>query len=1010
MNGLNWQTWHMRFAAGLNQKADPRTLEMPELAVCKDAMFDKLGGLQTRYPFALTSNSIFGGGTLSDWRVVAENGDELLLFTKDTLYSWNAQLSKWVAKGTHLAVKIDETPRFVTPGDQVDGDRAELSGTIVYAWTELLGSSSKGYVAAIDKTTGNVLMAPTPLAGSAARLRLTALSTKILLTFYDGTNGLYAYALDPAAPATALAGSSTTVTNTNYGTYYDITRVAGADQAVFAARRNPTTSYIVGTVTAGLVVATSTKARTCDGPIAVSCSPTGTQVQVIRTVDGGGSVTTDIKGDLITISTLADVYTAQAVGTADRGASSMKQVAAAHRSTQDSGQYRCYAFWTTTEIGDASDWKSKSNWVDTGNTLGTEATFLRRLGIGSRAFSYNGRVYFWGVFAGTSSVGYRSAGTQLQNSYFLYRDDGFLVAKATYQRAGGFAYSVGCLPNVQLTSGSTVFSWCGTERRLVPVGQAGYGYSDRGPRDITFTFDSNEARRTARLGRTLYITGGEILQYDGQQLVEVGFHVFPWTFTASGTTGNLLDGTYAVKPTLRWDNSVGDLDRSTTATAAEETISGGPAGISIGNLVPLYITHKTNITTEIWRTLKDPTDDAPFYRVTSSDPAVTSNPNRYLTNDPTASYEPTFEDALVDDDAGDLETNPENGSVLISISPPAASIILATETRLFLAGVAGDPDRIWYSKQRSDGQIAAFNAALVANVPPEGGAIKALAIHNETLTVFRERAIYAMPGDGFDNGMGGSNYGPARVVSHDVGAVSQESIAITERGIVFHSSKGKWLLNTGWQIEYIGGPVSDYDSEAPLAVQTVAAKHEIRWLTSSRMLVLNTLAGQWSEWTVGDGLHACMWKGQHVYLASSGPKLEQTTYAGVDYGMDIETAWIKLADLQGYGKVDHFHILGEYRSAHRLQIKCARDYWKDGDGTFFQTKVWTVSPTTVGARETVKHAPSTKQLEAIKIRITALGPGTDAAPTGEALRLTGLSFELGFERGLNRMLPSAQKQ
>jgi hypothetical protein len=172
------------------------------------------------------------------------------------------------------------------------------------------------------------------------------------------------------------------------------------------------------------------------------------------------------------------------------------QIAAAHRSVQNSSQYRCYVFWTTNETSQPTDFLCKSNWVDTGNTLGTQSTLVHRLGIASRAFNYNGSVYFWGVFAGTSSIGYRSAGTQLQNSYFLYRDDGFLVAKATYQRAGGFAYSIGCLPNVQLTSGSTVFSWCGTERRIVPVGQSGYGYSDRGPRDITFTFDSNAARRT----------------------------------------------------------------------------------------------------------------------------------------------------------------------------------------------------------------------------------------------------------------------------------------------------------------------------------------------------------------------------------------------------------------------------------------------------------------------------------------------------------------------------------
>ena len=36
--------------------------------------------------------------------------DELTLFTKDKLFSWNAALSKWVLRGTHLAVTVDETP------------------------------------------------------------------------------------------------------------------------------------------------------------------------------------------------------------------------------------------------------------------------------------------------------------------------------------------------------------------------------------------------------------------------------------------------------------------------------------------------------------------------------------------------------------------------------------------------------------------------------------------------------------------------------------------------------------------------------------------------------------------------------------------------------------------------------------------------------------------------------------------------------------------------------------
>jgi hypothetical protein len=225
MNGLNWQTWNMRFTAGLNQKADPRTLEAPELTIAKNIEFDRVGGIQTRKPFDAAQSSISTGTTIANARHIVPNGNERLLFTKDSLYSWNASLSKWVLKGTHLAVKVDERPVFVTTGEQIDADRAELNGTIIYTWTETVGASSLGYVAAVDKTTNSVLMSPTRIVGTASRMRVTALATKILLTFYDGVNGLYAYALDPAAPATALAGSSTTVTNVNYGTYYDIVKV-----------------------------------------------------------------------------------------------------------------------------------------------------------------------------------------------------------------------------------------------------------------------------------------------------------------------------------------------------------------------------------------------------------------------------------------------------------------------------------------------------------------------------------------------------------------------------------------------------------------------------------------------------------------------------------------------------------------------------------------------------------------------------------------------------------------
>jgi hypothetical protein len=997
--GLVPQQVHIPFGVGLNQKPDPRALPVGSLARCLDAAFTEVGGLQTRYPYASIGTNIFGGGTVSDCRRIVENGNELLLFTKSGLYSWNVARSAWVLKGTHLAVKTAEETKFATTDDQIDCDRAELSGTVFYAWT----GGSVGYVAAQDKTTGAVLMAPTALTGSGLRLRLTTLTTKVLLTFYDGVAGTYAYALDPASPATGIAGASTTVSTTGGG-WYDIVKIPGADTAAFVNRLNPTTSYRIGTITAGLVVTAATVARACAGAIALSVNPAGTHIQVVR------NNTTAITGDYIAISGFADVYTAQAIGTS---VGSPDHITCAHRSVADSAQYRCYVYWSDGET-------MKSNWVDTGGTLGTQADFVLFLNLASRAFDHEGRVYLWtsftleSTFFGAGSVGGYGPGFSyaLQNTYFLYRDDAFLVAKALGARAGDMASSV--LPEVQ-SLGSGVFAWCGVERGIINIGGAGTRrtkYSARAPREILFTFDSNEARRTARLGQTLYITGGEILQYDGSQLTEVGFHIYPHYLGFGSTTGAMIDGTYAYRQTWRWDNAHGEVDRSTTATHGVVATAGGPEGVTIA-WTPLYTTHKTNrpIAVETWRTAINPPPDSPFYLVTSKDPTDTIAPNQYLPNDPTLAAGASFSDALVDTDITSNETAAENGGLLEPLAPPPATIICATADRIFLAGVAGDPHRVWYSRQRNEGEVASFHDALTVNVPRAGGDITAIAVRDGVLYVWRETACYALPGDGFDNLGQGQNFGPSRLISSDVGCLSMEALGATSQGFVFKSSKG-WYALTGAQVEYIGGPVSDYDSDSVVAVHVLEGQHQIRVLSTARMLVLDTNVNQWAEWTIASALHACLWNGTYHYLNTSGALAEQTTHTATDYGMDIETAWIPLGQIQGYGRIWEINILGECRSAGYLKVRIYRNW---NDTTVSHTKNWEISPTTVGGPMQVKHRPSTQEMQAIKIRITAIDMITESeeliesTPSDDIFKLSHLTLGLGLERHLAR-LPTVQTQ
>lgn len=1017
IEGLDYKIINIPLARGLKTKDDPRAMEPPGLAICSDARWDDWGGIQTRFPFLPLGNSIFGGGTLANVRRLEVVNDELVVFTDTQLYSWNAQLAKWVLRGTHLAVNITETPRFVTTGDQIDGDRAELNGTVVETWTE----GGVVFVGATDKTTNAVLVPPFSLVAASTRSRVIALSTKLMLFFEQG-GALVAIALDPADPSAALSGGPTvTVANAAaFNLFYDVVKVEGQDLAIGVYRRDTTTSYSVFTVSPALSVTTVTKARTADGPVAITTTPsTGLQAQVIR-ANG-----TNIQGDFLTTSTLADLTTGQAIGT---GTGTVNQIAAAYRSVTTGGAFRCYAFWSSNEnAGFATLFASKFNFVDTAGTIGTQANFVLGLGIGSRAFAYAGSVYVWLAFGKTSVFQGDAAltnQTQAQNAYVLYRDDAFLVSKAVYEAGAGFRATTGYLPGVALATGTATFAWIGTYRRRQLLGGNSTAFAARASRDIIFTFDANLARRCTVIGRTLYIAAGEVLQYDGVRLVEVGFHFYPYSFDMlKSGTGSVATGTYAYKLTWRYLNGQGESERSTTATIGIATMAGGPAGFAMGTASPLTVTHKTQVAgavgIEVWRTVVNGTADVPFFLASNPDPNLTTAPNQYIANDPTATFAPaagTWRDEMADATLTTKEANPENGSVLEALAPPAASIIFATDTRVFLAGIAQDPDSVWYSRLRAVGEVASFNDGLTVQVPALGGDITAVAYLNETLIAFRQTAIYALPGVGLDNAAGGQNFGPGNRLSSDIGAVSAESVVLTPMGLMFKSRKGWYLLDRGWNTKYIGADVSKFDAETVNAAHVLEQGHQVRFVTSGRILVYDYLVDAWTSWSITDAVHACVWNGTYYYLSSgnSGPMAEQTTFAsGVSYGLDVEIGSVKPGGLAGFVRIDKILITGEHRGTHALRIRTAFDYEQDaaGNAVYTDEVYWTPSPGVVGSPFQVSRGTSRGRCEAIKVRITAASTAKDGTPaTTEAVKLTGLALKVGFRRAtLNKRLPRAQK-
>ena len=378
---LNWQTLQIPLAAGLETGTDPRAQNPPSLAVCRDAQFDEQGGLQTRKPFATIGANVINtnGDAVTDCRRVVTYGDELLMFTKTQLYTWSASSSAWVYKARHMAVKVEESAVFARTSDQVCCDRAEMGNVVFYAWVDI-GTTTSAYLAAADKTTGAVLLAPYSLGVNYTRPRLVAINSVVhLYVHQSATNQIAALILDPNGDASdwQTAASAPTALFSAYP-YYDVALSPDGLNTYLATQRNGYAAYAVRKLDEDLTnVVSVVPGRTCDGPVAVAVSPDGLNVQIVR-ANG-----TNIQGDLLLASDLSDVYTAQALGTA--AGTPVSQVTACYSTTAAAGVYTCTTFWSYQEDAAVDSWACKTGAVATDNTI-TAQSFLRyHTGLASRA-------------------------------------------------------------------------------------------------------------------------------------------------------------------------------------------------------------------------------------------------------------------------------------------------------------------------------------------------------------------------------------------------------------------------------------------------------------------------------------------------------------------------------------------------------------------------------------------------------------------------------------------------
>jgi hypothetical protein len=505
-----------------------------------------------------------------------------------------------------------------------------------------------------------------------------------------------------------------------------------------------------------------------------------------------------------------------------------------------------------------------------------------------------------------------------------------------------------------------------------------------------------------------FLAGACPLIYDGQYVVEEGFHHAPviasGAMGAAGTYGPFLVGTVTVCFTYGWQDARGNWHES--APSAQVQITPTAPLPYYTPLLVLPPTLKTNAVVRIYRT-----------KATSTDTSL------YLSMDTAGNF------VSSDTDLASSEQLYTAGNVLPNTPAPACRHVSLFQKRLVLSG-CGDGSRIYYSKPIDTGFGVEFSSGDPTHqgiAPPSAGRVVGTCELDDNLVVLCEDAIGVIAGSGpSPTGLQGE-YSTFGTRSANLGADwnSPKSILRAPEGVWFRSPYGIRFFARQGQIQVnddgkqMGADVDSLVSGNIVAIAGGAKQQARFYQSSGTCLVYDYQWQQWTRFTGMSSVDAVYADGRYYHLSNVGstPLLRYTdntylfddTDAGTTgQGFDgyVETPWLAFAGLQGFQRIYRLLIAGQVAggagAGQNINGLVGYNY---GD----LSAMWTAAsaqPVPTGSNNLIQmqHHFSQQKCESLKLGISFRAV---SASSGR-LRLTDLTLQVGAKAGYFKMPSSAR--
>lgn len=977
---LSKQLFPLQFGQGIDTKTDAKLVVPGKLLELENGVFTKLGSIRKRNGFTRLTSDVVGGDAVTRADGLAVFRDELLMFgDAGRVYSRSEALDGWVNRGAIVSVDLTTDPVVRNTYQQTLPDSATSGGVTLTAWND-----SRGGVrySVRDDATGTLFVSDSEVTSTGTGVFVVVWQSEFAI-FYVNANNIFYRRVPVSAPTTiGVEVNPISTLNPSAATF----AVLAGSSNLFVFANDPSVGLARWIIDSSWVVSSraTVSATSASTGLGAWLATNGTDVYV---ASGSAGLL-----ELAVLSASGSVLAGPTAVSAPPAADYVTGVAL------DSSQGVIFL-----DVG-ASFGTYSLRYDVSGSTLsGRTATAI---GLGLRPFA----TAFVRNGAALCPVSWDST---LQSCCLVVDESGSVIAKTAAGLGGG--HRTNTLATTTETSDG-VFEFAGETITRVET-DAGTFFGRTGVERVTVDFTSTYRYASAELGNNLLISGGILHAYDGRTICEAGFHFFPegLTGTAAGSGGSIDAGAHQYRCVYEWTDAQGQIHRSAPSAAYQVTTA---ANDSVTLTLPtLRITAKDAVRIVVYRTVAS---GSTFYRISSL-----TSPTLNSKTASSVSYTDTASDASIETN-DILYTDGTANQELENIAPGACSLITTHRGRAF---IKTGKNRVSYSKIAYDGEPPAFNDGLYLLPDGRGGDITALAGMDDKLVIFKERAIFVVGGDGPTN-TGAGDYAEPVLVTSDVGCDEPRSVVLTNAGLMFHSPKGIYLLDRSLSVTYVGAPVELFNGLTITSAQLVPSNNQVRFTTSGTVtldnsetrtnvvLVYDYLMNQWSTFTNIAAVDAAVWQGSYVWVTSQARTYQEAEGTYTDDGEFIQlrfvTAWISLAQLNGFQRIYRLLFLGDYKSDHDLRVRLGYDFTPEytfdqtvtvsGPGTWGSDATWGSGTVWGGAwpSEWWRISPARQKCSSIRICVEDVEGDTP----GEGIAVTGIGILAGVKNGTNKMAAS----